>query len=698
MQRTESADTHRSLRSKNSRKDLRELARSATPSNLSSHTYTNSKPMSKKERQAAAAEAASQQQMDDDDDARSIESFTCSYSSEFDRQNRSRAISKGDDGIARQRWLDATFRKLSQKSGARRNAPHIKVASISSISSVKSKPPASSQHFLDFSAIISPVPNTDANHLATLNNGQSCENVTPRPADFQRFPLEPPARPLDGTDGTVASTASTMMGHAASQPTLRARRSEDSLTVRRRMHRGPDSGSVDMPPLVMADGCPVPRLPEWARTENRTLRPSCPQAASARMARTVSHDVGPAHARHPGMGSLVMQRANSHDASALHLSFGPSLMSNFEDWHAGEQANRPLSPTHNSARSHSAMDQRMAMSTSPCDAVSPSPFNRHAQLPALTHRLNRGSVSSAASDSDVSSSVSSVPQTPVSRMNGLPSGGAAALNVNSIYRDSQHVNSIYYDIDPIIEDEIAMHEQDNAIKGSSPSTKASHAPPSAYFMMPQYPSSARPTHTPSTSVSSVASSQENHATIRGMGRPRANTGNSVVTHRPSIVQMHQAHAMQQQQQQHHQHPSCPNGPAAPSSMSRNASVSSARESPRRSASVKQLVRPGSSAGEKRTSTASNDSSGTNSSASSNSSGASALLSYMRSSFSKSQSNLSNNHSKASSSATLHAAASSPTKASQNNAAQRSLTAEQVANSIGRRFGRGMAATTRTNQV
>lgn len=687
MARNDSSDSQRSLKSKHSRKELKELARSTTP--LPS-LHKSSKNSGKHADQG------------DDDDARSIDSFCCTYTNEFDRQHRAHSVaSKSENSQTRQRWLDATFRKLSQKSGLQRQGhlsramqppssrreeqhgmPTIRDAEPQTpdTASQPTSPSRSKAHFLDFSTIISPIPSA-AGALTVPSNTHlpSSTNVTPRPADYSRFPPPPPV-PSPGFCRDVHDAR-------PPQPMLRTRRSEDSLTVRRRTQRQQSLTGVGSPQfaeLALA-GHPVPQLPDWARSENHTKgrsrhhgSDSAASGTSADMSRAVSNDV-------VGLGRrpVDMSRAASHDAGSLQLSLGPSLMSNFERWKADEI---PISPTHPCPRGQSSLeDHNLRPSFAPMSFSQSTSSTKHT---AHGMSLDRGSISSATSDSDISSSISSVPQTPVSRFNAL---SACPM----IRRESEsRANSVYYDTDPMFdathmgEDHLsfirARWMEENAQSKPPPMASPSYyAPTRAAPRAGQQVASifeatggenqpamaTRVSHLPVASLSH-SKGYEGDATVRihaQQGRPRAATTSSTTA--PSAV------------------PSLVSSRNDSRRSSRNDSIP---VRPSRSSSLHHS-RSGSGSSNKRTSVASNNSAGTTtsssaSSSSTTSSGASALLSYMRSHSSKSHSNLSNlsdAHSKTpSSSGTLHAP-SSPTK--------RGIVAEDLAASLNRRLGHSIAA-------
>lgn len=778
MIRTESADSSRSLRSKTSKKELKELGRSTTP--LSNFGKSSSS------RKASNADLKAQ---DDDDDSGMDESFTCCYGNEFDRQHRA-ALAKvakmrttEDSEAAHQRWLDATFRKLSQKSVARHSqqmlmykgrAPSFTASNMQRVSSIEegcesepTSPNAAKTHFLDFTSIISPIPSSNPNAMAkqqslsppsnTLqvpnvgSNGSQNANVTPRPSDFQRFPLPLTPSPIfhDALELQPASPRHAIMPPPA-QPLLRSRRSEDSLTMRKRMQRQPSLPSaVPISPTygeMTLDGHPVPRLPDWAKSENRmnsssNVRSHHPQH-SIEMARTVSHNV---ISNQQSMQRPVdMNRATSHDTGSLQLSLGAPLMSHFDQW--DERDNRALSPVQSfnmPARSQSSMDQRpvrpyvqplklnnetshrrnMMNNSSTSSAASVSTTG------SSSFHINRGSVSSAASDSDISSSISSVPQTPVSKFNNLPNSGPIIM-----HRDN-HVNSVYYDADPIsehnmvnnagTEDQLATIR---AVVGGWAEEKSRSAPPTAQFMTPRAQDGRRFGSVPhvaniftaSEALSNVSQMQSNKPTQKSPdskavlhgkaihGRPRANTTSSMTPSSSSDVaapvsQIHMRNGSESKPSKERV-----SSIALPTSPERVSSLSHARKY---------------SDGSRRTSVASNISNSTSHSvisatsssvrsSGSSGSGASALLSYMRSNSSKSQSNLhgskasegeANKTAKtpsSSSGSTLHAGSptSSSDTATSSPIKRGAISAEELANSIGRRFGRGIAAASAANRT
>lgn len=783
MMRTESADSTKSLKSKSSKKDLKELGRSTTP--LSGFGKNSSS------RKASLADLKAQEE-NDDDGSGIDESFTCCYGNEFDRQHRS-ALAKvtkmpmtEDREAAHQRWLDATFRKLSQKSVARYSKQmqvypaHQKGRTLSFSSqqmqrvgsidegceSEPTSPNATKTHFLDFTSIISPIPscNPSANakqqqSLSPPNNnslqvpsaglsGSHSANVTPRPSDFQKFPLPLTPSPVfhDALELQPVSPHNAVMA-PPTQPILRSRRSEDSLTMRKRMQRQPclsGSGPISPPFGEMTlDGHPVPRLPEWARSENRMLS-SSPNVRFqtgqhySEMARTVSHHVTSSNqsAHRPA----DMNRATSHDTGSLQLSLGAPLMSGFPQWEDEKSKQesalekRSLSPTQSinvHPRSQSSLEQRPLR-------PNVQPLNLNNGLPsANSHRrnmmnnsstssaasvsttgsssfhINRESVSSAASDSDISSSISSVPQTPVSRFNNLPNAGPIIMN-----RDN-HVNSIYYDADPISEhnmvnatgtdDQLATIR--SAVSGWA-EDKSKTVPPTAQFMTPRAPDGRRfgsVPHVANIFPASDAPSQQRHATQRSPdskavlhgklihGRPRANTTSSMSPSSSSDIAAPTPQTHMRKGSECLPNRELSTDTVSPVSPDRVSSLSHARKY---------------SDGSKRASVASNTSSvisatsSSGRSSGSSGSGASALLSYMRN-HSKSQSNLHgtkmNETAEAkkttaaktpssSSGSTLHAGSPSSSDTATSSPVKRNgISAEELAHSIGRRFGKGIAA-------
>lgn len=744
MIRTESSDSSRSLKSKSSKKDLKELSRSTTP--LSNFGKGNSS------RKASIADLKAQEDFGDDDSGMD-ESFTCCYGNEFDRQHRA-ALAKvakmpttEDSEAAHQRWLDATFRKLSQKSVARYSqqmqmyghqhkgrAPSFSASNMQRVSSIDegcepepTSPTAVKAHFLDFTSIISPIPslnNAAVKQQSASNSlqvpsaglmGSQSANVTPRPADFQRFPLPLTPSPVfhDALELQPTSPRNAIMPPPPSQPLLRSRRSEDSLTMRKRMQRQPSLPSTGpiSPPFgeMTLDGHPVPRLPDWARSENRMLRPYNGQQ-SMEMARTVSHNVttsNQATIHKP----IDMNRATSHDTGSLQLSLGAPLMSQFDQWeemenmpHAGNRPNiQPLTLNNETSHRRNMMNNS---STSSSTSATSSSFH-----------INRESVSSAASDSDISSSISSVPQTPISKFNNLPNGGPIIM-----HRDS-HVNSVYYDAaDPIYEQHNAGTEDQlatiRAVVGGWTEEKSKSAPVTNQYMTPRAHDGRRFGSVPHVANIFTASEalQDNQSTQRSPdtkavlhgkaihGRPRANTTSSMTKSSSSDVtkpssQIHIRNGSESCAKKE-QNPVT----ASPTSPERVSSLSHARKH---------------SDGSRRASVASNLSNMTSNSvisatsssgrsSGSSGSGASALLSYMRNHSSKSQNNLhaeTNKNGKtpsSSSGSTLHAG--SPTTSSSDTTTaspikhKNGISAEELAHSIGRRFGRGIAAASAANRV
>lgn len=798
MIRIDSNDSQRSLKNKSSRKELKELARSTTP--LSNFTT------GKSSRKASMSELKNSDE-NDDDNSTADDSFTCCYGNEFDRQHKAskakaaRMPGNEDNLVAHQRWLDATFRKLSQKSGVRQSGyssqqQHHQMGGIggrsASFSSIQmqrvpsidegheSEPnsPTSMKplkaHFLDFTSIISPIPraneasSTSEGLKVPNSTGSQSTNVTPRPADFQRFPHPPTPSPVfhDALELQPLSPVSTLMPPPPPPQSLRSRRSEDSLTLRKRMQRQPSTGanvttSPQYSELNLNTGHPVPRLPEWARTENRMLSSSVGSNGrvhgglpSMEMARAVSHQIPSTHQR-----PFEMNRAASQDTGSLQLYLGPSLMSNFDRWEQDENVQEHLALQSHPPRSQSSMEHRQPPRPYLHSLVQPSHrrnfVNGSSSSSAASasttgssyYHLNRESISSATSDSDIGSSVSSVPQTPVSKYSALPQTGPF------IHRDSQ-VNSIYYDVDPVLDSQQQQHHNNqqqvimNGIDDSLATVRsASNAfmkdsqnhflPPSAHFMTPRMPTSASSSsimrrvgsvphvasvfgggngsevstssnisHSTSASMSKMAGAKglngESKAVIHGKmihGRPRANTTSSTVTPSSSgeTIDSSLTVSTEKNVSDHLRHKSSKSdivsvvggGPISPERVSslshaRKTSVCSADGVNRRESVASNISCSTSTSS---ISGASNISSGRSSNSSG--SGASALLSYMRSHASKSQSNLATKTTIKSSNTSPK---SSPTK-------RNAMTAEEFANSIGRRFGKGMgmasSATTAT---
>lgn len=763
MIRTESTESTKSLKSKSSKKDLKELGRSTTP--LSSFGKSSSS------RKASLADLKAQQQDDNgNDDSGMDESFTCCYGNEFDRQHRaalakvSKMPTTEESEIAHQRWLDATFRKLSQKSIARYSqqfhphnkggrAPSFSASNMQRVSSIDegcesepASPNAAKRHFLDFTSIISPIPSMGKQQqqqsLSPPNNslqvpslgttGSQSANVTPRPSDFQRFPLPLTPSPVfhDALELQPASPRHAIMP-PPTQPLLRSRRSEDSLTMRRRMQRQPSlpSGGAGGPisPLfgeMTLDGHPVPRLPDWAKSENRmnssTNVRSHNGQQSMEMARTVSHNV--TSNQQSLQRPIDMNRATSHDTGSLQLSLGAPLMSHFDQWDETENRSLPMDqrpsirPTvrplnlNNETSSHR---RNMINNSSNSSATSISTNGSN------SFHINRESISSAASDSDISSSISSVPQTPVSKFNNLPNGGPIIM-----HRDS-HVNSVYYDADPIseqnnfnnaagTEDQLATIR---AVVGGWAEEKSKSAPPTAQFMTPRAQDGRRYGSVPhvaniftaSEALSNISETQTNKqrspdskAILHGKaihgGRPRANTTSSMnaSSSSDSVTPTSQIHMR--------------NGSESLPSKEKHVSGTASPVSPERVSSLSHARKHSDTS--KRASIASNISNSTSHSvisatsssgrsSGSSGSGTSALLSYMRN---HSQSNLHGTKvleaevaaktPSSSSGNTLHAAAS-PTSSSDTATSspikRGGTTAEELAHSIGRRFGRGIAS-------
>ncbi|PWN34343.1 uncharacterized protein FA14DRAFT_157008 [Meira miltonrushii] len=785
MARTESADSTRSLRSKSSKKDLKELGRSTTP--LSSFGKSSSS------RKASNADLKAQ---DDDDDSGLDESFTCCYGNEFDRQHRA-ALAKvanmpttEDSEAAHQRWLDATFRKLSQKSVARHSqqmqgyghhhkgrAPSLSASNMQRVGSIDEgcesepmSPNAAKTHFLDFTSIISPIPSSNPNPNAMAKQqslsppgntlqvpnvgslGSHNANVTPRPSDFQRFPLPLTPSPVfhDALELQPASPRHAMMPPPA-QPLLRSRRSEDSLTMRKRMQRQPSlpaAGPISPTYGEMTlDGHPVPRLPDWAKSENRMNSSSNVRSHNAQhsmeMARTASHNVTSSQqALHR---PIDMSRATSQDTGSLQLSLGTPLMSHFDQWE--ERDNRALSPVQSvnmPARSQSSMDQRpVRPHVQPLKLTNETSHRRNMMNNSSTSsaasvsttgsssfHINRESVSSAASDSDISSSISSVPQTPVSKFNNLPNSGPIIM-----HRDG-HVNSVYYDADPISEHNIINNAgtEDQlatirAVVGGWAEDKSKSAPPTAQIKTPRAHDGRRFGSVPhvaniftaSEALSNVSQTQGNKSSQRSPdskavlhgkaihGRPRANTTSSMTPSSSSdvaapVAQIHVRNGSESKPSREHV-----TSIALPTSPERVSSLSHARKHSdgSRRASVASNISNNSASH----SVISATSSSVRSSGSSGS-GASALLSYMRSNSSKSQTSLhgrktsetdANKTAKtpsSSSGSTLHAGSpsSSSDTATSSPIKRGAMSAEELAHSIGRRFGRGIAAASAANRA
>ncbi|UZJ52083.1 hypothetical protein CBS101457_001403 [Exobasidium rhododendri] len=443
MSRAESADSHRSLKSKSSRKDLREMQRSASPMVASSASSTKHKYSRSWENDSI------------DDDARSISSFTCSSAAEFDSKHRDRAEYGNEESSNRQRFLDTIFKKLSQKTGLSQRESRAwaimnktkeeaeKKAQLAKTSKIK-------PHFLDLSSYISPVPSV------------TTESVTPRPSDIQRFKSTTSA--TSHCEGTAAS--------ANLRPLLRSRRSADTLGESRRLQKeewsavalssirgaataesigslhglsigqiAPTGMSHAMPASgknTTLSSAPVPNLPDWARTSNRTFHHQHSNAGPANMARVGSHDTAAAAAAAAGTRQfhhrpVDMARATSHDASSLlnrpsrpavHSPRGVSAPIRGLDPQLKQPQNIPPNLQLYRGKSPRSQVQPMSPLSSqwPRSAGQPLPedYLSSAAVSPTSSCHHRGSIGSATSDSGASSGMSSVPPTPVSRYMGLP--------------------------------------------------------------------------------------------------------------------------------------------------------------------------------------------------------------------------------------------------------------------------------------
>lgn len=440
MIRTQSADSAPALKTKRSKKELREMARSGSPlvnppvtsyNNKKEHKYTRSWDDGK------------------DDDARSISSFTCSFADEFDSKHKSRAEYGDEQAASRQKFLDAVFRKLTQKTGVHKRESRAWAVVDQTIREeqdrakqpkLKTKP-----HFLDLSSYISPVP----------TESDISDSVTPRPADFRRF---------DSVSSATFSSSPPQLPPISQMnrqnKLLRSRRSADNLGESRRLQReewsaaalnssqgaataesagsslslGLTVGQILPPGMSQAllarqanssspSPAPVPILPDWARHNNESLHhhssshgrsvdlssPSRPIG----MERAVSHDTSHQFARQPQQQARAPPMTRGVSGPVRGLS----------EHHQSFHGPPPILQLRNPARMQRSIGSPMTPMTPlspqwprsgqplPEECISPGPPNNAF--------LNRTSISSAASDS--SSGMSSVPQTPISRSIGLPS-------------------------------------------------------------------------------------------------------------------------------------------------------------------------------------------------------------------------------------------------------------------------------------
>jgi hypothetical protein len=537
MLRTESADSHRSLKSKHSRKELKEMARSGSP------LVTTFQAASTKHKYTRSWE-------DDgnDDDARSISSFTCSFADEFDTKHKTRLEYGNEEASNRQRFLDAVFRKLTQKTGVHKRESRawaaveqtIREEQISSEQAMQSKASKVKAHFLDLSNYISPIP---------VNNTAD-SNVTPRQADVQRF------KGLSPDDSSLPSKQQ--------RPTLRARRSAETLGETRRLQREEwsmpqgaattdnvpsraigmgQTAPTGMSHALMArehsssSASPVPVLPAWARSNNLSLhhqqrsadfnRPYDslqPPYRAVDMGRAASHDTG-----------SLMQRATSRPPVVARGVSGPVRMHSSD-----QQQQHPLLPLlHFRGQGRAARSIASPMTpispqwprsahTLPDDCISPT-SNKSSNM------LHRSSVSSAASDS-ASSGISSVPQTPISRKIALPSSYSNDDEIEMTVDEEENLLSAMgqYALENGKTNALGVDRFARMPHSTTPRQFSKRAPHVATLFDSTIGTPHRPSHYKSSSSGSVTSSipeeKESNATVKAnriMTRPRASTTSSV---------------------------------------------------------------------------------------------------------------------------------------------------------------------------
>lgn len=380
------------LKSKSSRKELKDSAsRSASP------LTTRQSKMTK----------FSLRDKDREEDGNS---FECAFSAEFDRQrlDRERTMERNDPSV-HQKWLDALFRKLCQKTNAktqRMSLAHQGHLHLGSLPQDQSGHDPPENGFLDFTTYINPIPTPGAN----TPSQQLLVNRTPRPADFQQFSSLSLQHLEDQTS------------ELPRQSTLRAQKSENSLITKRRLQRQPSQGvplssALDIAqettrtPLAKKNKVPIPQLPEWARSSNRMLQEAVQLDSDMHvqgMTRAYSHGSPSSPVR-----SAEMQRSATHETG---------------------QHTHASSPSGNK-KQYIRAHQPLCIYAQ--DTGSPSPFGR-------------SSVSSVTSDSGTSSSISSVPQTPVSKFAPL------SLNSPTVRRGSQTSGSAYPDM--LVEESKDFHE------------------------------------------------------------------------------------------------------------------------------------------------------------------------------------------------------------------------------------------------
>lgn len=494
MSRAGSADSSQRppLKKKQSRKELKlEMQRSASAMSATPPTPSQALPPATSYSNSKHKHSKSLEEDADNDDARSISSFTCAFAGEFDAKQRSRSSHSNEEASSRQRFLDAVFRKLTQKTGLHQRESRAWAVVDQKIQedenrakALQAKARKSKPHFLDLSTLISPLPcnsspcKPSTEGLAAPSTDPGIDNVTPRPADFKRFHSS-------GDHSEHMASASLQKPMTPARNTLRPRRSTESLGEGRRLQKEEwmtplilsespidtmGSGSLGLSvgqvipsgmsqvmvaraaavqhsqPPRSAGFAPVPVLPDWARDSNRSLHHHSGQR-SIDMGKNAMQPVGAARA-------VDMGRAASHDASIFYHQRslrGTPVQRGASGPIRG--LGSPESAVQNIPPSLQLRNQRM-MPTSPNwpgynalpleDCISP--------LPGMPPpHLNRISSSSTTSSSGTSSGISSVPQTPITRNIPLASVQSSLMR----FEDADELH------------EMTADQEDNLLSGMS---------------------------------------------------------------------------------------------------------------------------------------------------------------------------------------------------------------------------------------
>lgn len=436
-----SESTRPPLKTKSSRKDLKEAAAAARaassplPSNKSGSSSKASKAMSSATTSSSATKGRTSGGTmggGDDDDGWNL---SCTYSAQFEAQRLRRVRDLNDEPPAiQQKWLDTLFRKLSQKSGIivahHHQAELARAENIAihaqqclqqqQLSHEKTSRASEStdENFLDFSRYINPIPTTCPvpNKDADIGAGTTIGERTPRPEDYPCFKEH------------AADTKASVGGLSTGEPRpllLRPQRSEASLAAAKL-----GQGSLRRVPLDPRRSPsvryePLPPMPQWAK--NGSLRPNEGQPISQglrspAMARTQSQDSTATTASAPLLRPTPMHRAMSHDVGSADTNEALPRMTRAPValGHAAASVSPTASrPSLDALRSRAAPGGNMPQQRR---APPPAPLTRLDQLeksPQRTHNPGSASVDSTASDSGASSGYSSVPQTPVSRVHML---------------------------------------------------------------------------------------------------------------------------------------------------------------------------------------------------------------------------------------------------------------------------------------